>query len=237
MTSKILAASFLVPLLAGCTTAPADNFPDPKLQIGALETRIAILVEEQREKFAPTAKIMAIDPELTKIARARAQDMADKHYLAHAAPNGDTAATLLMAENAKFQGLLGENLAAQHYVKESGVDADAFAERFLATWADSAPHRENFSFPDYDRTGVGVAVNGDTVYVAQLFADDRGLGPRDEKAAAAGDNESKTRLGVLQTQLSETDRTAAQKSAATFHATALNRSANVPPETADLPAN
>ena len=56
-------------------------------------------------------------------------------------------------------------------------------------------------------------------------------------AAAAGDNESKTRLGVLQTQLSETDRTAAQKSAATFHATALNRSANVPPEAADLPAN
>ena len=152
--------------------------------MGALETRIAILVEEQREKLAPAAKVMAIDPELTKIARARAQDMASKNYLAHAAPNGDTSATLLMAENAKFQGLLGENLAAQHYVKQSGVDADAFAQRFLETWADSAPHRENFSFPDYDRTGVGAAVNGDTVYVAQLFAGDMGLGPRDEKAAA-----------------------------------------------------
>ncbi len=184
MTSKLFAASLLVLLLAGCATAPADNFPDPKLQMGALETRIAILVEEQREKLAPAAKVMAIDPELTKIARARAQDMASKNYLAHAAPNGDTSATLLMAENAKFQGLLGENLAAQHYVKQSGVDADAFAQRFLETWADSAPHRENFSFPDYDRTGVGAAVNGDTVYVAQLFAGDMGLGPRDEKAAA-----------------------------------------------------
>ncbi len=56
-------------------------------------------------------------------------------------------------------------------------------------------------------------------------------------ASAAGDSESKQRLSVLQTQLSDTDRAAAQKSAASFHAAALNRAANVPPEAADLPAN
>lgn len=53
-------------------------------------------------------------------------------------------------------------------------------------------------------------------------------------AAAAGDTESKARIGVLQTQLSDTDKAAANKSAATFHATPLNRSANVPPEPGDL---
>jgi localization factor PodJL len=53
-------------------------------------------------------------------------------------------------------------------------------------------------------------------------------------AAAAGDTESKTRIGVLQTQLSDADKAAANKSAATFHAAPLNRSANVPPEPADL---
>jgi localization factor PodJL len=53
-------------------------------------------------------------------------------------------------------------------------------------------------------------------------------------AAAAGDSESKSRIGVLQTQLSDTDKAAANKSAATFHAAPLNRSANVPPEPADL---
>ena len=56
-------------------------------------------------------------------------------------------------------------------------------------------------------------------------------------AAGAGDTESKTRLGVLTTQLSDDDRNAAQKSAATFHAAALNRAANVPPEMADLAGN
>lgn len=53
-------------------------------------------------------------------------------------------------------------------------------------------------------------------------------------AAASGDAESKQRMGVLATQLSDPDKAAANKSAATFHAAPLNRSANVPPEAADL---
>jgi localization factor PodJL len=53
-------------------------------------------------------------------------------------------------------------------------------------------------------------------------------------AAASGDSESKQRMSVLQTQLSDSDKAAANKSAATFHAAPLNRSANVPPEAADL---
>jgi localization factor PodJL len=53
-------------------------------------------------------------------------------------------------------------------------------------------------------------------------------------AAAQGDGESKSRLSMLQSQLSDSDKAAANKSAATFHAAPLNRSANVPPEAADL---
>jgi localization factor PodJL len=56
-------------------------------------------------------------------------------------------------------------------------------------------------------------------------------------AAGQGDAESKTRLGVISTQLSDDDRNAAQKSAASFHAAALNRAANVPPEMAELAGN
>ena len=56
-------------------------------------------------------------------------------------------------------------------------------------------------------------------------------------AASQGDAESKSRLSVLATQLSDDDRNAAQKSAATFRAAPLNRVANVPPEMADLAGN
>ena len=153
---------------------PPPPPPDPKTQMAELETRIAALIEEQRRKLDPKAKPLQLDAELVKIARARASDMAEKNYLAHDAPNGDTSASLLMAADAQYQGLLGENLAAQHYRPESGVDPKTFAERFLATWMDSPAHRDNLLFADYDRTGVGAAVNGDTVYVALLFSSDLG---------------------------------------------------------------
>jgi uncharacterized protein YkwD len=167
--------------LAGCaqlglsTETPAA--PAPETQMPALAARIATVVEEERLKIDPAAKALQVDAELTKIAEARARDMAAKNYLAHAAPNGDTSATLLMADDAKWQGLLGENLAAQHYVKESGVDVETFAQRFLDEWLKSVPHRDNLAYAGYDRTGVGAAVNGDTVYVAQLFSSDLGLKP------------------------------------------------------------
>jgi localization factor PodJL len=53
-------------------------------------------------------------------------------------------------------------------------------------------------------------------------------------AATTGDVESKQRMNTLAGQLSDPDRAAAAKSAATFHAAPLNRGANVPPEPADL---
>lgn len=151
----------------------------------ALELRIAVLVADERSRVDPKAKSLMIDPELSGIARQRAADMATKNYFAHTAPNGDTSASLLMTEDAHFQGLLGENMAAQHYTPALGIDVDAFARRFVDTWLKSAPHKENLSFADYSRTGVGAAVNGDTVYVTQLFSTDLGLGPHPDDAPPA----------------------------------------------------
>ena len=185
---NIRATFFLLAILslAACATEPSapPGPPDPKTQMGALETRIAILVEEQRHRLDPKARPLAIDPELSKIARARASDMAAGNYLAHAAPNGDTSATLLMKQDEKWQGLLGENLAAQHYTKQGGVVVDDFAKRFLEEWLKSPPHRENMIFANYDHAGVGAAVNGDTVYVALLFSTDLGLKPREAESPA-----------------------------------------------------
>jgi len=53
-------------------------------------------------------------------------------------------------------------------------------------------------------------------------------------AAATGDAEAKARMAVLETQLNAADKAADGKTAASFHASPLNRSANVPPEPADL---
>ncbi|HEY2011393.1 MAG TPA: CAP domain-containing protein [Rhizomicrobium sp.] len=180
-----LLAALLLSACAEVPTAPPVP-PDPKTQMVALEARIAALVEEERLKLDPKARPLAVDPELSRVARARAADMAEKNYLAHQGPDGATSASLLMREDAKWQGLLGENLAAQHYTRQGGVSVEEFAHRFLDEWLKSPPHRDNMAFADYDHAGVGAAVNGDTVYVAVLFSTDMGLpAPKPEGPANA----------------------------------------------------
>jgi uncharacterized protein YkwD len=170
-------------VVAGCasmnsfSTTPPPPPPDPHTQMVALETRIFQIVQEERHKIDPNAKPLALDIELQGVARQRSMDMAAKNYMAHTAPTGETSASIIMDEDAKFQGLLGENIAAQHYLKAYGVDVDVFAHRFVDTWLESQSHRDNLAYAAYNRTGVGAAVNGDTVYVTQLFATDMGLPP------------------------------------------------------------
>jgi uncharacterized protein YkwD len=156
------------PTVARVTPLPPP--PDPQTQMAELETRLGRLVEDMRHKLDPKARPLQLDAELVKIARTRAADMAAKKYLASTAPDGQTSATLLMAADAQYQGLLGENVAAQYYVAQSGVDPQLFAQRFLDTWMESPAHRNNMIFTEYDRAGVGAAVNDDTVYVSLLFS-------------------------------------------------------------------
>jgi uncharacterized protein YkwD len=180
---RALRAPALVLLLLVCvgcadrqvaTVAPLPP-PDPHTQMAALEQRIFDLVQDERYKIDPKAKTLVLDSELIGVARERSADMATKNYFAHASPNGQTSATIIMDKDADFQGLLGENLAAQHYLTAQGVDIDVFARRFVDSWLASPSHKDNLAFAGYDRSGVGAAVNGDTIYVTQLFATDLGL--------------------------------------------------------------
>jgi uncharacterized protein YkwD len=170
-------------VLAGCATLnaplhkPLPPPPDPQTQMAALEARIDDLVDAERLKINPQAKPLRLDSELVSVARQKSQDMAVKNYLAHAAPDGTTTASIVMDRDANFQGLLGENIAAEHYTPQIGVDPDKFAREFVDGWLASEAHKQNLAYPSYDRTGIGAAVNGDTVYVTQLFATDMGLPP------------------------------------------------------------
>jgi len=141
----------------------------------ALETSIYNLVQSERLKLDPKARTLALDPELVDVARKRSAQMAKANSFSSGS-DPHVSATLLMNQDAKFQGLVGENVAAQHYTADSGIEVEAFAKRFVDGWLASKPHQENLAFAEYDRTGVGAAVNGDTVYVTQLFTTDLGLG-------------------------------------------------------------
>lgn len=173
----VRAAGFAALLFfVGCAHEVPPPTPDPAAQLGALENRIFVLVQDERHKVDPKAHTLSIDPELVGVARQRSAQMAKANSFT-IGTDPHPAATLLMDQDAQFQGLVGENVAAQHYTLAGGIDVDAFAKRFVDTWMASPPHQENLTFEDYSRSGVGAAINGDTVYVTQLFVSDLGLGP------------------------------------------------------------
>ena len=129
----------LLPLIAlaaaGCATQHSAQAPraamvapvvDPATQMHPLEQ----LVVDERKALDPSAKALVLDPILMDVARKRSVDMAAKGYFTDRAPDGTTSASMVMDEDARFQGLLGVNMAAQHYTKLSGVDVEAFAHRF-----------------------------------------------------------------------------------------------------------
>jgi uncharacterized protein YkwD len=158
---------------AGCAGLFGPSRPDFSKQMPALEARILTLVEQERLKANPQARPLMLDSELVAVARKRSAGMAQARSFSAADPHAS--ATMLMQQDTKFQGLVGENVAAQYYNPQIGIDVDAFARRFVDGWIASKPHQDNLSFTDYDHTGIGAAVNEDTVYVTQLFTTDLGL--------------------------------------------------------------
>jgi uncharacterized protein YkwD len=181
------AASYVLVLLFGAGCAETSSLfeptkPDPAAQMPALETRIYQLIQDKRHEIDPKALTLALDPELVTIARKRSAEMARRNSFLDDSGDPHVSATMLMAADAQFQGLVGENVAAQHFTAQSGIEVDVFAQRFVESWLASKPHLENLSFADYNRTGVGAAANGDTVYVTQLFTTDLGLGPHSDSA-------------------------------------------------------
>ncbi|MGH6877609.1 MAG: CAP domain-containing protein, partial [Rhizomicrobium sp.] len=62
-----------------------------------------------------------------------------------------------------------------------GVDVNTYARRVVETWLSSPPHRANLAYAAYDRSAVGAAIGGDTIFVVQLFATDLGLPAHDPK--------------------------------------------------------
>ena len=166
---RAILGGMLLLACAACESAPS---PDPATQIPALEGRIFEIVNQRRHAIDPKAKDLALDSELVGLARQRSTDMAARNGFADGTGDPHISATRLMAEDAKFQGLLGENVAAARYAKAVGIDVDQSAEVIVGTWLSSPSHKDNLSFGDYALTGVGVALSSDTIYVTQLFATD-----------------------------------------------------------------
>ncbi len=143
-------------------------------QLDAVKARLFVLIEAERERLNTAAKPLVLDPELIRAAQIHSDDMATKNSFDVDNPDGNVAVNVLL-ENPKFRGFVAENSAAQYFTPGRPIDAVSFARGFLLIWENSPDHRMNLVYPGFDRTGIGIAVSGNTVYAAELFATDLGL--------------------------------------------------------------
>ena len=161
--------------VVGCAARPMATAPLPlNAQLDAVKERLFVLVEAEREGLPTAAKPLILDPELMRAAQTHSDDMAMKNSFDVDNPEGNVAINVLL-QNPKFRGFVAENSAAQYFTPGSPIDPQRFAQGFLTIWENSPDHRMNLFYPGFERTGIGIAVRGNTIYAAELFATDLGL--------------------------------------------------------------
>ena len=140
---------------------PVDNKEDVKSDTNAgtatsIEMEVARLVniERQKEGLAP----LTFSEELSKVARVKSQDMANKNYFSHNSPTYGDPFAMMRSFGIQYK-TAGENIAKGY----SG------AESVVRGWMNSSGHRANILNSSFGKIGVGyVNVNG-TTYWTQMF--------------------------------------------------------------------
>lgn len=127
--------------------------PDPGNGLTAAEQQMFDLIN--RDRAAAGLPALKIDMRLVRAARIKSQDMKDKGYFAHTAPDGTTPWDLMKAQGVTYKAA-GENIA--HGQRDAAAAEKAFMN--------SPGHRANILNKNYTHVGIGIVGN----YYTQEFA-------------------------------------------------------------------
>ena len=112
-----------------------------------------------QDRAANGLAALPVDPELSRLARIKSEDMRDQGYFAHTSPTYGSAADMLRHFGYRFNSV-GENIA--HH---------ATVEKSQAAFMSSTGHRRNILGSQWTKVGIGVCYDANGfVYVTQLFA-------------------------------------------------------------------
>jgi uncharacterized protein YkwD len=175
-------AIFLSFLIAAAAPAPDRRSPVSVARaIERAEMLIAEGIDEARAELEPTAPKLVRNGELDRIARLRSAAIAKGiDPFAHENSKGRPAATDMMRERISPYGWFGENLMYE-YRNRGPFNPESFAKTAVSGWLESPGHRANILSPDFDRSGIGVALNGTTAYATQVFMGPARTAPRRDR--------------------------------------------------------
>ncbi|HHX74709.1 MAG TPA: hypothetical protein GX699_07385 [Firmicutes bacterium] len=130
-----------------------------EITLTAAEQYVFTAINQERVKrgLAP----LAMNPELTRLARLKSKDLAENNYFAHRSPTYGSAYDMMRREGIRYS-YAGENLA------KTTAAANA-----VSLFLNSSTHRSTLLNPRFNQTGVGIYQLGRQVYVTQMFIGSR----------------------------------------------------------------
>lgn len=141
---------------AEATQAPSMDEDYTTDSFTVQEQKAVSLLNADRKSNGLSA--LTVDPELSRIARLKSEDMRDQGYFAHTSPTYGSASAMLTSFGYSFSAV-GENIA--HH---------ATVEKSQAAFMSSDGHRKNILGASWTKVGVGVCLDRNGfVYVTQLF--------------------------------------------------------------------
>ncbi|ESQ82640.1 hypothetical protein AEAC466_15990 [Asticcacaulis sp. AC466] len=115
--------------------------------------RVLYLINAERAKHG--CQPLHVETRLMAAANRESQDMVDRHFFSHTAPDGATPGERVRATGYVYQ-MVGENIEVNTYDPQGVVEA----------WMKSPGHRENILMCAFRETGIAVAYQPDDTAVA-----------------------------------------------------------------------
>lgn len=125
--------------------------------VKTVESQVLSLVNSERAKAG--LRPLALNWQLSRVARYKSQDMIDKNYFDHTSPTYGSPFTMMKNFGINYS-YAGENIA---YGQKT-------ATAVMTSWMNSAGHKANILSSNYNQIGVGLAIKSDgTCYWTQQF--------------------------------------------------------------------
>jgi len=158
---SLVALTALLSLAIACSSGSGSSPTDPGgWTVSQVESASFQLVNDAHGSEGIDPPLVS-DPTLAAIARGHSEAMRDQGFFSHTNPLGQGFADRLRAAGVTFTAA-AENLARVENIPDPAGYAN---QQFLG----NPPHRHNILDPQYTHLGVGVARQGDTWWITQLY--------------------------------------------------------------------
>ncbi len=147
--------SFLQKASASQRVSPGHDYTTQSLS--AQEQKMLNLLNQDRKNAGLAA--LTPDPELSRIARIKSEDMRDKGYFAHESPTYGNVRAMLRTFGYAFRG------ASENIAHHANVD------KAQAAFMSSSGHRANILSAAWTKVGIGICLDRNGyLYATQIFA-------------------------------------------------------------------